>query len=293
MSRLARCAAVSLLGLVGCTGAGEPGDTSSGGDSDATCLGASGAYEVEWRTEPAAPIADAPSELWATVLGPDGCPVDDLQQNHERMLHVFVISGDLEHFEHRHMEDQYSITADDLRAATFHFTETFPASGPFRLAFDYAHENQYRTTLDWAEVGGGVPQLDAPVIDPATTLSVDGMDITFTWETPAIATFEAQWALNVTEGGEDVTDLVQYLGADAHAAIVSEDASFVSHTHAWFPGVENMQPGMEMPHSYPGPYLPFHYTFPAAGRYKIWTQFTRADAPETPHLVAFWVEVQP
>lgn len=286
-----RCVALVLL-VAGCTSSPDSADSATG-DTDASCAGATGAYAVDWHTDPIQAVAADPAELWMTVLGPDGCPVDDLQQNHERMLHVFVISADLASFEHRHMEDQYTITADDLRAATFHFTEAFPYSGRFRLAFDYAHENQYLNTLDWADIGGDIPQLDAPVIDTTTTRSVGGMDISFAWETPAIATYEAQWALTVTEGGEDVTDLVQWLGADAHAAIVSEDASYVSHTHAWFPGVENMQPGMEMPHNYPGPYLPFHFTFPAAGMYKVWTQFARADAPDEPYLVDFWVEVQP
>jgi hypothetical protein len=90
-----------------------------------------------------------------------------------------------------------------------------------------------------------------------------------------------------------VTDLVPWLGADAHAAFVSLDLAWTSHTHAWFPGMENMTPGMEMPPLYTGPTVPFHFLFERAGAHKAWVQFARADDPETPYVVPFVFEVAP
>lgn len=48
-----------------------------------------------------------------------------------------------------------------------------------------------------------------------------------------------------------------------------------------------MTPGMTMPHVYDGPDLPFHYTFPVSGTYKMWVQFVRASAPDTIYAVPF------
>lgn len=252
-----------------------------------------GAYQVVWTPDPAPITAGVPTEFRYQVLGPEGEIVDDLQLNHERMIHFLAISADLESFQHLHHEDTYPVTAETLRCGDWHTPLTVPFSGRYRLGFDYAHENQWLATHDWMDAGGEVPQRDAPVIDPATAVDVDGVHVEITWDTPAVAGFEAQWNIVVTEDGTDVTDLVQWLGADAHAVVISEDGEFLSHTHAWIPGVENMTPGMEMPHQYPGPYVPFHFTFPSAGWHKMWVQFARAAAPDSPYTVPFWFEVAP
>ena len=237
--------------------------------------------------------AGVESDFRFQILGPDGAIVDDLQQSHERMVHFLFISKDLESFQHLHHEDNYAVTAETLRCGDWH-TPVIPSfSGTYRLAFDYAQANQWLSTHDWAEVGGEPAQRDAPVVDPATEADVAGMHVALTWDTAAVAGFESQWSILITEDGADVTDLVQWLGADAHAVVVSADAEFVTHTHAWIPGVENMTPGMAMPHQYPGPYVPFHFTFPSAGWPKMWIQFARAADPETPFTVPLWFEVAP
>jgi hypothetical protein len=288
---------ILLLFQLGCAGGDDSGAKDTATTSDCTLLdpslGATGSYQVAWQPTPDPMSAGVESDFAYQVIGPDGAIVDDLQQSHERMVHVLFISKDLEDFFHLHHEDQYALTADVLRCGSYHLPFTPPTSGTWRLAFDYAHENQYLATRDWAEVAGDVPQLDAPIIDEASERDVAGMNVAITWDTAPVTNFEAQWHIDITEGGEDVTDLVQYLGADAHVALVSEDAEFVSHTHAWVPGLENMTPGMEMPHEYPGPYIPFHFVFPNPGWHKMWIQFARAADPETPFLVDFWFQVAP
>lgn len=253
---------------------------------------ADGNYQVAWSADPTLRAAST-SDFRYQVLGPDGTIVEDLQQSHERMVHVLFISRDLESFQHVHHEDFFPLEADTLRCGHYHLQETPPTSGPYRIAFDFAHQNRYLQTLDWAEVSGDVPQLTEPEIEPGNVVEVDGLHIELTWDVAAVTGFEAQWSLYLTEAGEDVTDLVQWLGADAHAVVATEDAMDVGHTHAWVPGIDNMMPGMQMPHEYPGPYLPFHFTFPSPGWHKMWVQFARAADPETPYTVAFWFEVAP
>ncbi len=286
---------IFLLLASACTG---PSDDSAATDPNVCTLlnpdlEPDGGFQVAWSADPSPLEAGVQSDLRFQILGPDGEIVDDLQQSHERMVHVLVISSDLESFQHLHHEDANPVTAETLRCGDWHTPVTPPYSGRYRLAFDYAQANQWLSTHDWADVVGAPAQQDSPTIDTATTATVAGMDVTIAWDTPAVAGFEAQWNVTITEGGADVTDLVQWLGADAHAVIVSEDVEFVTHTHAWIPGVENMSPGMEMPHQYPGPYVPFHFTFPTAGWHKMWVQFARAADPEAAYTVPFWFEVSP
>jgi hypothetical protein len=281
-ARTAPASAVFAL-LVGCT---RDGDTDTGPTVP-------GAWRVEVAYDPDPPVAGSPTEITASVLDPYGNPAESLQQSHERMLHTVIIPRDLETFGHVHHEDFTELTADDLRNATYHYPYTFPAAGPYVLVFDYASENVYRQSRTEADVSGSPAQLGAPVIDGLTERDIGDLHVVLGWDTAPVAGTEAAWTITVTEGGEDVVDVVQWLGADAHAVVHDVALDDVGHTHAWVPGMENLPPGHEMPHVYDGPEIPFHYTFPASGSHKMWVQFARAAAPEEPITVPFTFEVAP
>ena len=281
---------VVLLAMLGCVGS-EDGDTAAdacAADEETT------AHTVGWATDPAEASAGEESIFTAKIRDQRGCPIEDLQRAHERMLHTLFISQDLASFQHLHQEDSAELTATDLRDSTFHFPVTLPTAGEYRLVFDYAHENQYLASDDWMTVGGAPAQAAAPVLDYTTERAVGGLVVSLRWDVEPAAGYESAWNVTIrTESGEDVTDLVQWLGADAHAAVASADLGFVSHTHAWFPGMEDLAPSHEMPVFYTGPDLPFHYTFPTAGAHKMWIQFARADAPDAPYVADFAFDVAP
>ena len=275
-----------MLLLLACVG---PDDSAAPADS--APIG-SGSYEVAWSADPSPITAGVQSELTTTITGPDGVPVDDLQQTHERMVHNLFVSADLQSFQHVHMEDYTTITADDLRTATFHFPLVLPMSGRTRAVFDYAHENQYLQTLDWIDVGGDVPQLDAPVEDDTSTRTVGDVVATIEWTVAPIAGFDAAFMIHLQDlDGNDITDVVQWLGADAHSIATTFDLVWVGHTHAWVPGMENAAPGHEMPHLYPGPDIELHTVYPMGGRHQMWVQFAREAAPDVPYTVPFQFEV--
>ncbi len=269
--------------LLACTG--DPADTGEVIDSGA---GEITSYVVNWWTDPEPMIAQEGAEFYTQITDQGGNSIEDLQTNHERIVHNIFVSADLESFTHTHMEDFYTLTVDDLRNSTFHFPLTLPLSGSYLGIFDYAHENQWLKSTDLIDVGGDVPQLSAVNQDFSTSRASGDLEVSITWDVAPIAGYESAFTVHVqTATGEDVTDLIQYLGADAHMAVVAEDLSFASHTHAWFPGMEDMSPTMDMPHLNPGPDLPFHFTFGAAGTYKMWVQFVRESDPENVHAVPF------
>lgn len=282
-----------MLLALACTGTPSEGVNDSAG-STCTAAASPTSYVVEHWTDPSPAQAGEPVEFWERVTDQDGCAIEDLQQSHERMVHTLLISADLESFQHLHHEDFQDITADDLRAGTFHFPVTFPTAGETLLVFDFAHQNQWLSQLSSVEVEGAPAQLEAPVFDLSTTATNRGLTATLEWEVAPLAGYESAWSVNITEDdGTEVTDITQWLGADAHCALVSTDLGWAGHTHAWSPGVENMSPGMSMPQVYTGPYLPFHYTFPSAGTHKLWVQLARESAPDDPYVFPFMFEVSP
>jgi hypothetical protein len=275
---------------LGCTGTGV--EDSATPDPCAELADVT-SYAVEWEADPEL-SAGQESDVTLRVRDQRGCPIEDLQTAHERVVHTLLISADLSSFQHIHHEDFVALTADDLRTSTFHFPFTPPLAGDYRLVFDYAHRNEYQTSTDWASAGGAPAQEPDLALDYDTVSTHDGLTVELRWDIEPFAGFEAAWTAVVTdEAGQDVTDLVQWLGADAHAAVASADLEWVSHTHAWYPGMEDAAPGHPMAHLYDGPELPFHYTFPNAGPHKMWVQFTRAGAPDEPFVFEFAFDVAP
>lgn len=277
---------LALLLLSACADKGA--DTADSGPTQAT------SYQLNWWTDPSPAVAGEAAELYLQILDQDGAPVENLQQNHQRMDHILVISQDLSSFEHRHHEDHYEVTADTLREATFHTPETFPYSGRFLIAIDFASANLYQQLSDVVEVEGDLPQLDAPEVDLSTTVSTGEVTAEFTWEIPAIAGLESVlWAHLSDADGAPIADLTQWLGADAHLAIVKDDLSWVGHTHAYVEGMDSAPPGHTMPAVWTGPDVPFHVIAEYPGTYKAWLQFTREGAPDDPYTVPFMFEVSP
>lgn len=277
---------MTLTLLLAC---GGPDDDAAEETPDSAATGSG--YDVAWSTDPD-PLQAGVEANFVEHVTLDGASIPDLQSNHERYVHTVFVSADLTSFTHTHMEDYQTITADDIRASTFSFPLTLPLSGAYLVAFDYAHQDQWLQTTDEVLVAGDVPQLDAPVEDFATTSIDDDVEVTLTWEIEPLAGYEADFTVYIrTTDGEDVTDLTQWLGADGHAVMVEAGLGWISHTHAWFPDMDSMRPGMTMPHLYPGPEIPFHYVFPVGGTYKMWVQFVREPDPEKIYVLPFMFTV--
>lgn len=272
-----------LLALVGCAGRAEDSDT----------LFLPTGYRVVASTEPSPPQAGETVEITLRVFANDE-PAENLQRTHERMIHTFLIPRDLEDFAHVHHEDFAEVTAGDLKQATYHFPFAFPTSGEHMLFFEFAAENQYRTDGVWAMVEGEPAQLEDPVLDLATTTQDGDLHAELRWDVAPVAGEEAQFTLILTDDtAQPVTDVVQWLGADAHVALVHSDLSWVGHSHAWISGMENAPPDHVMPHTYDGPEIPFRTTFPTAGTHRMWAQVARAGAPSAPALLRLDFEVAP
>lgn len=259
-----------------------PTDSADSGTSEITD------YVVTFQTDPDPLVAGEAGRFSFQVADQDGNPIQDLQTTHERMAHVQFVSRDLTSFQHLHHEDFAALTGDDLRDASFGFPLTLPLAGEYLAVFDFAHRNQYLAESGWLTAAGEPGQAAAPDLTPVAVAEAEGVTGTLAWDAPPVPGYQSSFTVHLTDSaGADVTDLVQYLGADAHAFIAVSDLSWTAHTHAWFPDMENVAPGHPMPQVYTGPDLPFKYVLPVAGTYRAWVQLTRAGAPDTPIVLVY------
>lgn len=275
---------VALSLLLACRGVNDTADSSP---SDSATHEVT-AYQVYWSTDPDPIVAGQTAQFTETVTDQDGVPIGNLQLNHERMVHTIFVSADLDSFTHTHQEDYTPVTADNLRTATFTVPVTLPLSGRYFMMFDFASEDQWLQTTDDLMVTGSPAQASEPDLTPNDTVTVDGITATLTWSSAPVATYESVWTISLEDAdGQPVTDVTQLLGADAHTIVVDSGTTWGSHTHAWFPDMASMRPSMPMPHLYDGPDIPFAFTFPTGGSYKMWMQFARSSEPGVVYTLPF------
>ena len=161
----------------GCVADPDPSD-SNGDECDAQDIPSE--YDVRIGTDPDPAVAGEAATFQVSVLDGNGCPVEDLQQSHTRMIHSVFVSADLEDFQHLHQEDFEDITAEDLATATFHFPITFPTSGDHHVIEDFALSNLARTRFlaDRAAQGRPIPEWSGFARAPADAMRMflNGID---------------------------------------------------------------------------------------------------------------------
>ena len=184
-------------------------------------------------------------------------PVGTFNAVHERLFHAFVVSEDLQFFEHAH--------------------PTFVADGLFQLPIRFPKPGMYRVLGDFYPVGA-TPQLTTQAVfvpgpssgDPVSlardysaktaqnmTVSLDSI--------PAQAVVGNRTQLRFTI--DDAGGLQQYLGAWGHMLAVSEDLIDMMHEHpARTDG---------------GAQVEFEVVFPREQTYRIWVQFQKRNVVNT------------
>src|SRR5699024_3496811 len=196
-------------------------------------------------------------ELVYTITGPDGEPVTDYQEAHEKEMHLIVVRTDGTQYRHAH---------PDLD----------PSTGTWSLPWQWEEAGTYKIYADFAPAGEGTDSLtlsrtvdvagelkpvnDRPV---STTDEVDGFDVSV--EGDLIAGTSSDLSLTVTQNGAPVATLEPYLGAYGHlVALRAGDMGYL-HVHA-----EGDDPGAG---ETSGPSSPIAADAPTARRYFLYLDF--------------------
>lgn len=202
-------------------------------------------YHVDIRTEPKVLRAGVPVKLVFTVHDPKtGKPVRDFEIVHEKLFHLFILSGDLEVFAHEHPEKDFG--------PEFELIWTFPKPGMYRLMADYYPLGATpQITVATLFVGPG-PGAPVPPLESNTNVRLELEPA----EPIAGMRTRLYFTLSPAEG------LVPWLGAWGHLLAASKDTIDLIHTHPFIAtGTERMQ---------------FNVIFPRPGEHRVWVQFERA-----------------
>jgi hypothetical protein len=201
-------------------------------------------------------VSESGTLIRLTINKGDGQPVHDFDVNHEKLLHLIIISKDLSYFNHIHPEYKGN--------GVFEIRNAFPFGGEYRLIADFKPTGgDAMTKMEWIRVEGKtanpvpvVSDTDFDKIFEGKRVKLTGHNLEAKKETILTFSFKDE------KTGEPITDLEPYLGAIGHVVVLSEDGNRYVHAHA------DEDQGS-------GPEARFETEFPKSGTYKIWGQFQR------------------
>ena len=235
-------------------------------------------YRLEFWTEPSLPKAGEPLTLNFAVFAPDSEePVRDYELVHDMPYHLFVISQDMEFFQHIHPEQ-----ADDL---TWSIDVELPKPGAYAVLSDFlpsggSAQFMVRPLVTAGYDGDLLDQAAQLVLDTTPTQTLDHLSVSVSYDPPVIRAGSyghLVFHLTDSETGEPVTDLQQYLAAFGHMLIMDEEMIDYVHAHP----IELASPGLSRDQLQGGPEVIFEGLMPKPGRYRAWTQFLYKDKLHT------------
>src|SRR5690242_1946650 len=249
-------------------------------------------YELDFHTVPAAVKPGRKTTLFFAFRHPGtGEVVKKFEVVHEKQFHLFVISQDMEYFEHIHPTEQPDgIWTIDV---------TLPKAGYYKVLCDFMPAGGAAQFLARPLVTAGYSgdlEADSAHLVPDTNLTKTVDDITATVkydpETFTVALYgHINFFLTDSRTGRPITDLQTYLGAFGHMLIMSEDMEDYVHSHPLdilaVPDDEGgppeilIPPGADLAKLRGGPEVTFEGLLPKPGRYRAWTQFRRHDKIHT------------
>lgn len=197
------------------------------------------------------------AELTIRILGEDGNPITKFALSHEKLLHLIIVSEDMQQF--RHIHPGYD------GGGIFRVMTQFTTGGRYKWFADFVPDGGHSITrAGWLTVNGK-PIYDSPAPQPDASLvqKVDGIEV-------SLAISNAKTGGNATltytfrdeKTGKELTDMENYLGAAGHVVILSKDMETYLHVHP-----KEQSSGSSS--------ASFTTVFPDNGIYKIWGQFQR------------------
>ncbi|MWC29909.1 hypothetical protein [Paenibacillus sp. MMS18-CY102] len=237
--------------LAGCGKSTDQGHMSHGSEHSDT---ATANTEAVWTLSTDHPSPNTDITIKVKIRDGSGKPVEQFDINHEKKMHLIIMSKDLSYFGHLHPEYEEN--------GEFTVTTQLPSAGEFKMYADYIPAGGTETTKsNWVTVQGTAPAPASITPDLDKEKVIDGKKITLEFD-QIQANKELNLTFNIVDAKTNlpITDLQPYLGAVGHVVIVSEDTENYLHVH---PTEENAT----------GPDAKFMTSFPASGKYKIWGQF--------------------
>jgi hypothetical protein len=212
--------------------------------------------------------------------------MDDFVQDHGHLMHLFVLSPELDHFWHLHPAE----------IETGRFEQQLPSipPGSYELFADVVHATGVPETITGGMVvgppKGGPSQGAGPLQGDDSTWSYseeENNEIEWVRDSaPLVSRKLTLFTFRVVDrNGQPATDLELYMGMPGHAVFVRRDRKVFAHVHpsgsAPMAAIDLAMPGANAhaQHQAATPStVTFPYGFPSPGQYKIFVQVKRAGA---------------
>ena len=261
-------------------------------------------FHAQLSSLPSVIQAGKPFVLQIVLHDNKGNPIRDLQISHERILHVILVSEDLEEFKHVHPEDYQQPINRISQGNEFLVTLTLSKSGRYRVLVDGMRQGKEVLDMGWLRASSGLLQLPPLFIvkNLIRDSTFDGYQVVLKTEPAQLKSGEAANLIyEIKKNGKPVLDTEKYLGADMHLAIASIDLSIVMHTHGMKGELGNKHGILPIAeaHEMAQPTTPIKlmkgeigasFVFPFPGLWKIYGQFQHKGKVVT---TEFMVEVAP
>ncbi|MGB3187902.1 MAG: hypothetical protein WBB43_00575 [Limnoraphis sp.] len=224
-------------------------------------------------TKPAEIIVNQPQTFLIDIQDQAGKSITKFDTFQEKLMHLIVVSDDLEVFNHLHPKYE----GDGL----FKVEITFPKPGNYTLVSDYKpfEESEQISVLN-AQVPG-VKLTSSVKIDENMSQILEDTQVTLTSSQPVLQSGQEvtlKFNLKDAKTNQPINDLKPYLGEQGHLVIFKQSnplskADYI-HAHA----LKNT----------PSDEVHFMTKFPKPGTYKVWGQFNRDGKMIT---TSFWLKV--
>jgi hypothetical protein len=206
---------------------------------------------------------------------PGGIAVNDLQVEHEKLVHVIGVRDDLKEFFHIHPVK--------VAPGTWEVTHVFPRGGTYKIWAQVAFlDGSYSFGQPELSVSGDLGEA-ATNSDRPDYERRAGYQITFKHTEPLVSgrTTSLQFLIRDAAGREIQTE--NFLGASMHMVMVNDDMGVCLHAHPVDVGFAD-------------PVISFSQIFAKPGNYKLFAQFRPKGCtlpPDDAILAEFRVQVKP
>jgi hypothetical protein len=217
---------------------------------------ATNGYRLQLDTTNALPGRRTPIAF--RILNGFGAPIRAFDVEHEKRMHLIVVRRDLTRFQHLHPRMEPD--------GTWKATVAALSPGSYRVFADFKADERHTLGADLFVPGGATSE---PLAAGSSTATAGRYRVSISAPT-LTAGVESQLRFRVTLAGRPVA-VGRYLGARGHLVILREGDVAYLHNHA----DEDV--------------LAFDSTFPSAGRYRAFLQFSAGGEVQT---AAFTIEVK-
>ncbi|MBL8149095.1 MAG: hypothetical protein JNN15_04125 [Blastocatellia bacterium] len=215
-------------------------------------------FSLGLKTDPKTIAPADQVRLFLEIKKNDGTVVDNFEVVHEKLMHLFVVSSDMEQFFHLHPEKQ--------AGGTFIETASFP-EGRYKAWAGVRPKGEGDLNLSATfDVGHPFVRPNRLIADTIYIKEIDDTRVTLRLPSKEMKAGEAimlNYVLTDPSTRRSIKDLEPFLGEMGHLMIISEDGNEFVHSHPM--SSSEAEFGV----------VSFHVEFPRAGRYKAWAQFNK------------------